>query len=241
MAFIGTVAYFINSSTDKTNKISFKAAGVKYKQYFTVTESLSLPEVRYKNTSSYNSMQNYTGQNSINENSLFAETAQVQNSTNSTLNKAGKQPVARENIEISSDLQVFSSFDCVKSLPTVLLDYISNMFLNEYGRSHNDFHSQQRIDETLPLLKQFTINCGMDQNCSSFFQYDKEYGLNTTADKTYQRKKLFYCCPSIHNSRNEPRSNICKRAQAVVGKSVFRESRNSTFLGLVIEFVTRKS
>ena len=111
------------------------------------------------------------------------------------------------------------------------------MFLSEYGRSHKDFHFQNKIDETLPLLKQFNINCGIDQNCSSSFQYDKQYGLNTTADNTFLRKDVFYCCPSVQSSTNETISNICKRAQTVVGKSVFRDSKDSTFLGRVTNFL----
>ena len=228
MALIGTVAYFINSSTDQTNKVSFKAAGVKYKEHFIVSEFMSRPEVRYKNAS------NELSQKTTNENSSMTETAPLKNSTNSTLTK---KPVASESIEISSDLQVLSSFDCMKSIPTVLMDYMSNMFLYEYGRSHEDFHSQQKIDETLPQLKKFNINCDKDQNCSTSFQYDKQYGLNTTGDNTYQRKELFYCCPSVHISKDEPISNICKRAQTVVGKSVFRDSKDSTFLGRVTNFL----
>ena len=138
---------------------------------------------------------------------------------------------------MSSDLQVLSSFDCVKSIPAVLLDYVSSMFLNQYGKSHTDFHFQQKIDETLPLLKQFNISCGIEQNCSTFFQYDKQYGLNTTADKTFQRKDVFYCCPSVHNLTNATISNVCNSAQAVAQKSIFRESKDSTFLGGVIFIV----
>ena len=226
IALIGMVAYFINSSSEETKKVSFKAAGLKYKQYFTFTEIVSRPEVRYKNTSSsyileiYGiSTQNGTIQNTTNKNSSMAET------------------VARENMVISSDLQVLSSFDCVKSIPTVLLEYLSNMFLNEYGRSHKDFHSQQRIDEELPLLEKFSINCDVDQNCSALFQYDKQYGLKTSADNMYQREEIFYCCPSVHFPSNEPISNVCKRAQAVVEKSVFRESKESTFLERPLNFL----
>ena len=107
------------------------------------------------------------------------------------------------------------------------------MFVNEYGRSHKDFHSQNRIESTLPLLKQFNISCGSDQNCSSLFQYDKQYALNTTADNTYLRENVFYCCPSVHSTTNETISKVCKHAQTVAGKSVFRESKDPTFLGRV--------
>ena len=123
----------------------------------------------------------------------------------------------------------------LKSIPTVLLDYISNTFLNEYGQSHEDFHFQYNIDETLPLLKELNVNCGVDQKCSTSFQYDKQYGLNTTAEKIYQRNDIFYCCPSVHHKRNLTISNVCNRAHEVVGKSVFRESKDSSFLGRVIE------
>ena len=241
MASIGIIAYSINSSTEQTNKVSFKAAGVEYKDHFTVTDISSQDvynEVKYrKNSSSSITMQKNTSQNPTDKQSLLAEAKQVKISANSTFTMAEKRPLAKENKAINSDLRVLSSFDCVKSIPKVLLEYTSNLFLNEYGRSHADFHSQRRIDETVPLMKKFNINCGIDQNCSTSFQYDKQYGLNTTADNTFLREDVFYCCPSVYSLANETTSNICKHAQAVVGKSVLRESKDSTFLGPVIEFV----
>ena len=243
MASMAMVAYFINYSTEKTNKISFKAAGLKYREYFTTQDiQLSVPSVeekQRKNTSSYTSMQNYENQNSTNNNNSIAETEvteQNKNSTKSTLTEVRKPYV--ESKEISTDLQVLSSFDCVKSIPAVLMEYVSNTFLNEYGQAHKDFHSQYEADETLPLLKAFNIDCSIDQNCSTSFQYDKQYGLNTTADNTYRREEVFYCCPSAHISTSQTVSDICKRGQSIVGKSVFRESKDSTFLERVIEFVT---
>ena len=228
MALVGLVSYFISFSTEQTQKVSFKAAGVKYREQFTVTEILSRPEVRYKNTT-----QNDSSLNTTNENSLVAETEPAKNLTNSTLAIDEKQLVG--NMKISSDLQVLSSFDCVKSIPRVLTDYMSNMFLNQYGRSHEDFHTQQRTDVTLPKLEKFNIDCGVDQNCSTWFQYDKQYGLSTTADNTYQGKEIFYCCPSVHSlTLNETISKVCRRAQSVAGKSVFRESKEPTFLERVI-------
>ena len=146
MASMGMSVYFINSSTEQTDKISFKAAGVKYKEHFTVSEVLIRPDMpteqkQRKITSSSASMRDNTNPYSTDKNSLVAETENVKEITNSTINIAKKRPVAKETIKISTDLQVLSSFDCVKSIPTVLLEYISNTFLNEYGRSHEDFHS----------------------------------------------------------------------------------------------------
>ena len=235
------VANSLNSSTEKTFKVSFKAAGTKYREHFTVAEVLLQDvssEERHRTYSS-TSTRSSTGQKTTKE-SLEVETRQVKNSTNVTMTLAdvGKQPVLDENKGINSDLQVLSSFDCVKSIPTVLIDYISNMFLYEYGRSHKDFHSQQRIAESLPLLKQFNINCGTNQNCSTLFQYDKQYGLNTTGDSTYARKGVFYCCPSVNSSTNKTISKVCERAQTISGKSVLRESKESTFLGWVIQLIT---
>ena len=242
MASIGMIAYFINSSTEQTNQVSFKAAGVKYKEHFTFNEVLSLPDVHIeekqrKNMSSSTSMRNDISKNTTYKNNLVSEAKQGKKSANSMFSMAEKQPVAKESKKISTDLHVLSSFDCVKSIPTVLLDYISNTFLNEYGRSYDDFHSLQKMKETVPLLKHLNINCGIDQNCSTLFQYNKQYGLDTTADKTYNRKEIFYCCPSFHNSIDETTSNVCKRAQSIAEKSVFRESKTSTFLGRVNKLV----
>ena len=231
MALAGIIAYFINYSTEQTNKVSFKAAGVKYKQHFVVSELSSLADTPAD--------KKQTPEQKVQEIlKNFFQALKHQNSTNSSFSRVIKQPIVKETTEISSDLQVFSSFDCVKSIPTVLLDYISNTFLDEYARSHTDFHFQYRLDETLPLLKNLNINCDIDQNCSTSFQYDKQYGLNTTGDNTYQRKELFYCCPSVHISKDEPISNICKRAQTLTGKSIFRESKDSAFMERVNELST---
>ena len=239
MTAIGITAYFISFSTEQTNKVSFKAAGLKYKEQYKVAEAITRSDVfieenQRKNISLSTSMRNRKTQNSTNENSSIAKAKKVKNSK---LTSVERQSEARESLQISLDLRMLSSFDCVKSIPTVLIEYMSTMFINEYGRSQKDFHSQYRMEETLPLLKQFNINCGIDQNCSTLFQYDKQYGLNTAADNTYQRKEVFYCCPSIHSSTNETISNVCKRAQLVAGKSIFRESKDSKFLELVIELV----
>ena len=160
------------------------------------------------------------------------------NSTSSSRSRRVKQSEADENMEKGLDLQVLSSFDCVKSIPTALLDYISTMFRNEYGQSHKDFHSEYIIAETIPLLEKLNINCGAGQNCSALFQYDKQYGLNTTSDNTYPKENVFYCCPSVHNWTNETISEVCKRAQKIAGKSIFRESRDPTFLERVTKLTT---
>ena len=232
MASIGMVAYFINFSNEQTNKISFKAAGVKYKEQLTVVSPPDAPIEQKQRPRKYE--RTVLKKVFVNGTDYFMS-LKAKELTNTSSNRVVNYPIAIETTEISSDLQVLSSFDCVKSIPTILLDYMSNMFVNEYGRSHSDFHSQNRIDETLPLLKHFNINCDADQNCSTLFQYDKQYGLNTTADNAYQRNELFYCCPNIHSSTNEKISNVCKHAQKIARKSVFRESKDSTFLEWVTE------
>ena len=239
MASMGMVAYFINYSTEKTNKISFKAAGLKYREHFTVEEIMSVPvkpieEKEREGKSSSLSVRNHDNKNST-KNSI-AKTDQGKNSTYSTFTEVRK--VSLDNTEISSDLQVLSSFDCVKSIPAVLIEYVSKTFLNEYGKAHKDFHSQYETDETLPSLKAFNIDCSIDQNCSTSFQYDKQYGLDTTADNSYRREEVFYCCPSAHSLTNQTISDVCEHGQSIVGKSVFRESKESTFLEWVIEHTT---
>ena len=227
MALAGIIAYFINYSTEQTNKVSFKAAGVKYKQHFKVSELSSIPD-----TPADKKQKPEQKKQKILKNVFQA--LNDGNSTNSSFTKELKQSQSEENLKTGLDLQVFSSFDCVKSIPTVLLDYTSTMFRNEYGKSHKDFHSEYEIEETIPLLEKFNINCDIDQNCSALFQFDKHYGLRTSADKTFKRNELFYCCPSVHSLTNATITNACKRAQTVARKSIFRESKDSTFLGGVI-------
>ena len=227
MALAGIIAYFINYSTEQTNKVSFKAAGVKYKQHFKVSELSSIPD-----TPAVKKQKPERKKQKILKNAFQA--FKDGNSTNSSFTKEVKQTQSEENLKIGLDLRVFSSFDCVKSIPTVLLDYTSTMFRNEYGKSHKDFHSEYEIEETIPLLEKFNINCDIDQNCSALFQFDKHYGLHTSADKTFKRNELFYCCPSVHSLTNVTITNACKSAQTAARKSIFRESKDSTFLGEVI-------
>ena len=227
MALAGIIAYFINYSTERTNKVSFKAAGVKYKQHFKVSELSSLPDLPADKKQKPERKKQKILKNAF-------QAFNDGNSTNSSFTKEVKQSQSEENLEVGLDLQVFSSFDCVKSIPTVLLDYTSTMFRNEYGKSHKDFHSEYEIEETIPLLEKFNINCDIDQNCSALFQFDKHYGLRTSADKTFKRNELFYCCPSVHSLTNVTITNACKRAQTAARKSIFRESKDSTFLGGVI-------
>ena len=225
---VGIVAYFINSSNEQTSKVSFKAAGVKYKEHFIVPGVLSPDKlIDKKQTKKEQKVQEIL--------ESFFQALEDENSTNSSLARDVKQSEDEEKMDIGLDLQILSSFDCVKSTPSVLLDYMSTMFVNEYGRSHKDIHSVHKIDQTIPLLNQFNINCGIDQNCSTLFQYDKQYGLQTSPDKTFKQNELFYCCPSVHSLTNVTMSNVCKRAQTVAQKSIFRESNDSTFLGRVIE------
>ena len=227
MALAGIIAYFINYSTEQTNKVSFKAAGVKYKQHFKVSELSSIPDTPAD--------KKQTPEEEVKEIlKNFFQALNDGNSTNSSFAKELKQSQSEENLKTGLDLQVFSSFDCVKSIPTVLLDYTSTMFRNEYGKSHKDFHSEYEIEETIPLLEKFNINCDIDQNCSALFQFDKHYGLHTSADKTFKRNELFYCCPSVHSLTNVTINNACKSAQTAARKSIFRESKDSTFLGGVI-------
>ena len=237
-ASIGIIANFINLNIEQTNKVSFKSAGVQYRKHFTTVELMSLQDKSIEEKQTPRKYERKVLKKVLVNGTDYFMSVKESKSTNSSLKRVVKQPVVLEKMEINSDLQVLSSFDCVKSIPTVLLNYISNMFINEYGKSHKDFHLQQKIDETLPLLKEFSINCGSDQNCSTVFKYDKQYGINTTADKTYQREHVFYCCPSVHSLTNETVSDVCKRAQSVVWRSAFRESKESMFLGRVNELST---
>ena len=132
MASVWMVGYFINYSTEQTNKVSFKAAGFKYREQYTMEKIKNLPDMpieeeKQKNTNSSKSMQNEFNNNQvlINKNNLIAETKKDENFTKTSLAKVKvKQSFTAKNTE--SDVQVLSSFDCVKAIPTVLIDYISH-------------------------------------------------------------------------------------------------------------------
>ena len=114
-ALIGLAAYFMNVSTEQTNKVSFKAAGLKYREMFTDTKAMSLLDVPFEEKQQKNrSTQDYKSQNSTNKNNTESENEQhkISSLTTTVLN----QPGAVEMTKITSDLQVLSSFDCVKDL-----------------------------------------------------------------------------------------------------------------------------
>ena len=55
MGSIVMVAYFINYSTEQTNKVSFKAAGIKYREQYTISEVVTRREEteKHKNSTSW--------------------------------------------------------------------------------------------------------------------------------------------------------------------------------------------
>ena len=111
MASIGMVAYFMNFSTEQTKKVSFKAAGVKYKEQLTV---VSLPDTPIEQKQRPKKYERTVLKKVFVNGTDYFMSLKVKELTNTSSNRVVKHPI--ETMKISSDLQVLSSFDCVKDL-----------------------------------------------------------------------------------------------------------------------------
>ena len=125
------------------------------------------------------------------------------------------------------DLSVLSSFDCSRPFPQTLHSYIDNTFKTEFQLSHDDIHQKRPDEESLPVLMDVQTNCTVDSECQTLFEYDKQYGINTTVDNVRKVNDMFLCCP------HESASNRCKQAKSIIRKSSVREAKSPVLLETV--------
>ena len=234
LTLIGLLAHLMQTSTDSTNKFSFKGAGVVYRRRYTFGSKINLSD---KNLV----VKKFTNSSSTNQTLSFGKEKRL-------LLTFPNKTVFYEKIENSSigteenrDLRILASFECSGSLPSAFKKYISSTFISEYERSYADFSTENTTIST-PNLTDVQINCVLGQPCQTLFQYDKQRGLNQPypkenifvgSDKIHPRKNVFYCCPSTDNFTNQMIVKECKTAKPIIQGSTFRESRKPFLLEMV--------
>ena len=132
-------------------------------------------------------------------------------------------------IEKKHDIRVLSSFECNGSIPSAFTNYVSNTFVTEYERSYGDFTPNNPSLQMLPKLTDVHIDCILGQPCHTFFEYDKQRGVNSTSDMKYLRENVFYCCPPVDYATNLTVAE-CNDSKAIMEKSTFRESKKPFLL-----------
>ena len=120
-----------------------------------------------------------------------------------------------------------SSFNCSDSFPKTLHTYIDYTFKNEFQLSHDDIHQKRPDKENLPVLISVRTHCTIDEGCQTLFEYDKQYGINTTFDNVRKVNDMFLCCP------HENDSGRCEQAKPDIAKSSVREAKRPVLLETV--------
>ena len=82
-------------------------------------------------------------------------------------------------------------------------------------------------EQILPLLTDVSTSCKFGQGCTTTFEYDKQYGTNTTFDNKLLVNGSFYCC-SYADGAADPR--VCQEAKLKQDKSTLRESKEPVLL-----------
>ena len=220
---IGLLAHLMQTSIDSTNKFSFKGAGTVYRKRYSTDNEINLSE-------------------SLNE---IVKEARNFSSTNGTLSRSKEKQAFNETYinktlldekienkliepEKSRDFRVLSSFECNGSIPSAFTSYVSNTFVSEYGKSFGDFASDNAY-ESMPQLNNVQISCTLGLPCHTYFEYDKQRGLNSTSDKKYLRENIFYCCPPVDYFNNVTVAE-CNDSKTIIEKSTFRESKKPFLL-----------
>ena len=247
LTLVGLLANFIQTSTDSTNKFSFKGAGTVYRRRYILKKEVESPKNEFEDTSEVKKMtkqaeeklhnlldQILLGLASKNEtmpNSKETETQNSQSLSKTSFYKSSKSKSI--DTKRSQDFCVLSSFECNGSIPTAFTSYISSTFVTEYERSYGDFATTL---QGLPKLTDVQVNCVLGQPCHTLFENDKQRGINSTSDMKYLRENVFYCCPPMDSFTNETVAQ-CNYSRTIIEKSTFRESKKPFLLGRVNLFL----
>ena len=107
---------------------------------------------------------------------------------------------------------------------------ITNTFRSQSKLSRNDNHknyNDSAKEEILPLLTDVSTSCKFGQGCTTTFEYDKQYGTNTTFDNKLIVNGSFYCCSYAAGSVDP---KVCQEAKLKKDKSTLRESKEPVLL-----------
>ena len=224
LALIAVVAFEMNNSIDKTGKYTFKALGLMHRK----RHQIKKPEF-VDQAATYSAESNETDLNAtVEETTMFPDWLLVTENVTSDQKLDNRTFPTINEVSTLNKLLPFSSFDCFLEFPQSITDYINTTFLEEYIQLHKDINEKEKGDiEQLPLLESVRTTCFSDQNCTTYFEYDKQYGINTSHDNVLEITKIFYCCPFKQINTT---SEICKYAEPVIERSLMRESKNPLLL-----------
>ena len=107
---------------------------------------------------------------------------------------------------------------------------ITNTFRPQSKLSRNDNHknyNDSAKEEILPLLTDVSTSCKFGQGCTTTFEYDKQYGTNTTFDNKLIVNGSFYCCSYAVCSAG---LKVCKEAKLKQDKLTLTESKEPVLL-----------
>ena len=221
-AVIGIIGSGINNSIVTTNKYSFKAVGLLHRKGSPEKRSNEVYYVVTGNETIKNSTNSANSTESTNN-----STVRSNNETTLVLLRNETSFLAEMDSDLN-DMLLFSSFNCFLTFPSSITDYINNTFVEQFHLSHIDiFKDQQTNDKKLPLLKSVFTSCYADQNCSTFFEYDKQYGIDTSHDSIKQVDDMFHCCSYDHINQT---SETCKKAKPSVERSLLSQSKRPVLL-----------
>ena len=215
------------TSIDTTNKFSFKAVGNLWRRRLKLL-TVERDVVNY--------VQNITSNGTVN--SLANEPNLSVQGRSSTTDLANSQSaLSLQNSPSTSNLKnitlnnlsVYSSFNCFADFPSSIADYINDTFKNQFKLGHVDmYETDTKSDiQKLPVLLDVRATCSFSNDCKTYFDFDKQYGVETNYEGTMTVDNMFYCCPFHLTNKT---SEVCKQAKPLVKKSILRQSTYPTLL-----------
>ena len=221
--------YISKVSIDTTNKFSFKAVGNLWRKRLKLLV-VDREEVYYVHNITSNETVN-SNENESNSTSQRRSISTKTTSLQSTLSLKNSSIESPSNLTkiISNNLSVFSSFNCFMDFPSSIAEYLNYTFKSQFELGHVDLYEKDINDdvEKLPILLDVRATCSVDGECKTYFEFDKQYGLQTNYEGNMALDNMFYCCAlDLTNTTNE----LCKQAKPLVKKSILRESKNPVLL-----------
>ena len=142
---------------------------------------------------------------------------------NSTMSSLRSKSSVSLSSATSNHLSVFSSFNCFADFPNSIADYLNDTFKNQFELGHIDIYEKDTKEDIdmLPILLDVRATCSLNNYCETYFQFDKQYGIETNYERTIAVDNMFYCCPFQETNKT---SDTCKKATPLVKKSILKQS-----------------
>ena len=233
MAVIGIIGAGMSRSIESTNKYSFRAVGLLHRKgdRDRKRNKLFLDFIGNETVKNLSNSANTTKDPSFINSTTEINLMDLYQSSKNDSSLDLQRNQTNLEIEVENDLNdllLFSSFDCFLTFPSSITDYINNTFIEQFNLSHVDIFSDQHENEQeLPLLKSVFTSCYADQICTTFFEYDKQYGIDTSHDNVIQVNDIFHCCS--YDQINQT-SETCKKAKPSIEKSILSHSKRPVLM-----------